>query len=180
MQARKIRLRHGVLGFCVWVKLSESWRARRMKAFKYRSHKVLQVALNAWKNKLYPLGLRRQWGTGIRPYLSSSPEEAAKEQIELSNHQAKELAPGSREIRCLETTEAATADDWKSSAGCDSLVLLRLPMVGQRMRRVLYVWRKRVQKEKRVRYIREALPRKVSLVSTALSRIVENIKLYLD
>lgn len=50
-----------------------------------------------------------------------------------------------------------------SSLKHDSLVLLRLPMIGQRMRRVLHAWRKLAKKEKRLNYIRDMLPHKVSV-----------------
>ncbi|CAM9354240.1 unnamed protein product, partial [Scytosiphon promiscuus] len=160
-QARKTRLRHGLLGLLAWVELFKSRRARCLKALKYRSHKDMQVAVNAWKNKIYPLGLRRQWGSGITPYACARQGNAATKVGEAPHHHAKDVSPRVRGIRCLQTTEAATAQDWKTSEGCNSLVLLRLPMVGQRLRQVLYVWRKRAQKEKQFRYIRETLPQKV-------------------
>lgn len=114
---------------------------------------IVRAKFNAWKNMWYPLGLPVQWGPRIRPYTYSDNREA-KSSARIPQEHWKKLALRSRESRCLETTEAARAQDWESSSGCASLVSLRLPLIGQRVRRVLYVWRKRAKTKARVRLIR--------------------------
>lgn len=85
---------------------------------------------------------------------------------------------GSGEVECLGLTEATANKEQdgrgplkdsnneqsgRSSLKQDSLVLLRLPMVGKRMRRVLHAWRKLAKKGKRLKYIRDMLPQKVTM-----------------
>ncbi|CAM9425080.1 unnamed protein product [Ectocarpus sp. 12 AP-2014] len=163
-QVRVFRLRSGLLGLRSWVKSSETRRQRRLQAKTHRNHRVVETMFSTWRNRVHPLGLRAHWG-GIRPctYIEGATKSKATQQNE-------DLAVGSREMQCLRTTEAATARDWESVAGCSSLLLLRLPMIGQRVRRVLYVWRKRARKEIRFRYIRDTLPKRKVLRPPRISQ----------
>ncbi|CAM9551851.1 unnamed protein product, partial [Ectocarpus fasciculatus] len=155
-QVTVFRLRSGLLGLRSWVTSSQTWRERLREANTHRNHRLVEAMFNTWRNRVYPLGLRAHWD-GLRPCTHSYTEGATKSN---ETQQTEELAEGSREVQCLRTTEAATARDWESVAGCSSLLLLRLPMIGQRVRRVLYVWRKRAKKEIRFRYIQDTLPKR--------------------
>ncbi|CAM9894495.1 unnamed protein product [Pylaiella littoralis] len=152
-QARAFLLRCGLQGLRRRVRVSEFRRDRRLRTSGHRNHMIVRAKFNAWKNMWYPLGLPVQWGPRIRPYTNSDNREA-KSSARIPQEHWKKLALRSRESRCLETTEAARAQDWESSSGCASLVSLRLPLIGQRVRRVLYVWRKRAKTKARVRLIR--------------------------
>lgn len=126
-----------------------------MKALHHRNHVVVQAMFNAWKNKVYPLGLRVQWSPRTHPCTHAFDAGGMK------GAGTHHLALRSQGMGCLETTEAAKAQDSRSSSGYARLSWLRLPMTRRRLQRVLFVWRKHTKKEKRFRHIRGTLPRKV-------------------
>lgn len=69
---------------------------------------------------------------------------------------------------CLGVKEAARLHALGSSSGFRSLDLLRLPMIGWLMRRMLYAWRTQTEKEMRFRYIKDILPNNVSVLLGAV------------
>lgn len=142
--------------------MSEFRRERQLRASSHRNYMLVRAKFNAWRNILYPLGVPGQWGPKIRPY-TYSDSRGTKKSTGTQHDHSKKLTLRSRGLKCLETTEAARAQDWESSSRRASLVLLRLPLIGQRVRRVLYVWRKRAKADRRFRFIRNTLPNKVSL-----------------
>lgn len=103
-------------------------------------------------------------------------DEGIRLRLPLTTNKANSAA-SSGEVKCLGLTEATTNNEQDEGSSLknanseqdkiiplkhDSLVLLRLPMVGQRMRRLLHAWRKLAKKGKRLNYIRDMLPQKVS------------------
>lgn len=157
-QARALRLRSGLRSLRLWAKSSAHWRDCRSKELRYANRMTKKAAIQAWKNTVYPLGLRVQRG----PSIGSRDGEATRNaRVHVATN--KEGTKPWRAKECLKVTTAATAQDWTTLLGCSSLVLLRLPMIGKHMRRVLYVWRKLTKKGKRVEYIRSILPQKVGL-----------------
>lgn len=147
------------MGLRSWVKFSDNQRNFRLKASIHADRRILRTATTAWKNTVYPLGLQVEWDPSIRV---GQKESTGHDEVEPSPNTETNLR--SQERKCFEQTRAATAQDWSTSSKNSSLVLLRLPLVGKRMRRVLYVWWKITKKEKRLRYIRDMLPQKVSFV----------------
>lgn len=123
-----------------------------MKASSQRKHMVLHAKFKAWKDISYPLGLRTQCGHRMYPY-----EVAGGATKGTGIHHEQETS-------CLEMSEVPRLHTLESSSGCCSLDLLRLPMIGWRMRRVLCAWRKETEKEIRFRYIKGLLPQKVRLL----------------
>jgi len=150
-QARAFLLRSGMLGLRLWVKVSESRRERHLRALSHRTHTVLHAQFKAWKNISYPLGLRTQRRNTIYPLESTG---GATKGTGRHHEQGTSF---------LEMTEAARLRALENSSGYCSLDLLRLPMIGWRMRRVLYAWRKLTEKETRFRYIKDILPQTVRL-----------------
>ena len=98
---------------------------------------------------------------GNAPNASRDQEAALAEGVNGNGVIAGET--GSLEPKAKTTTEQD--GNGSNLVQHDSLVLLRLPMVGQRMRRVLQAWRKLAKKGKRLNYIRDMLPKKVSVLS---------------
>lgn len=155
LQARAFLLRSGLLRLRLWIRLAECRRDRRLKASNHRNHVVVKAKFNAWKNKLYPLGLRVQWSPKAYPHTNAYNARGPKD---AGTHT---LALRLQGMERLEQTEAERAQDLKSSSGYASLALLRLPMIRRRLRRMLFVWRRKTEKEMRFRYIRGTLPQKV-------------------
>lgn len=145
-------LRSGLLGLRLWVRRSACRRDSCLKALIHRNHVVVQAKSSAWKNKLYPLGLRVQWSPRTPPCTNACDAGGTKDAL---THQ---FALRSQKMVCLETTEAARAQASRGSSGYTKLALLRLSMIRRRVRRMLLLWRKQTDKEMRVRYIRRTLP----------------------
>lgn len=141
----------------MWARSSQHRRNCRLKASKHSDLRIRRVVFMAWKNTVYPWGLRRQWGPRVRAAHGGGAKVAEAAQPSSTGG----IPSLSREMECLDLTSATAAKDWTTSSGLSAIVLLRLPMVGKRMRRILYVWRKLTKRGKRLRYIRDMLPRKV-------------------
>lgn len=148
-------LRSGLLHLRLRVRLSGCRRDCRLKASNHRNRVVVQANFNTWEYKLHPLE-RVQW----RP-TTHHPRTNAHDEGGTQGAGTHQLALRSQGMGCLATTEADRAEDLGSSSGYASLALLRLPMIRRRLRRMLFVWRKQTEKEKRFRYIRRTLPQKV-------------------
>lgn len=152
-QVRALRLRSGLRCLSSGVKSLHHWRDYHLRASDYRIRKMKQTIFGVWKNAVYPLGLRVQW----KPSKGASPVRTMDDRgLRKRANDGRLSQRTARGEEGLEPTKEATG-------GSDSLVLLRLPMVGKRMRRVLYEWRKLSIKAKRLRYIRDMLPQKVKL-----------------
>ncbi|CAM9510845.1 unnamed protein product, partial [Laminaria digitata] len=163
-QARSFCVRSGLRGLRSWAKLSQYLRERRLLALNHSNRRVTESIFRAWKNAVFPLGLRAQWGPRASVHRDGEPAQDEGARLRLSNTSKAKNAV--TEVECLGLTEATANnqhDGRSPSLKHDSLVLLRLPMIGQRMRRVLHAWRKLAKKGKRLNYIRDMLPHKVSV-----------------
>lgn len=126
----------------------------RMQVRAFRLRNIKQATLGAWKNAVYPLGLRVQWNPSGPVSAGRTIEDRETRKAENEGRPRQETTP---EDGGLELSKEAT--------GCSSSsVLLRLPMVEKRIRRLLYAWRKLAIKGKRLRYIRDMLPQKVRVI----------------
>lgn len=159
------------------MKLSQHLRRRRLLVLNHSNHRVTQSIFRAWKSAVFPLGVRVQWAPKVCAHRDGGAAQDEGIRLRLPNTSKAENATSSGQVECLGLAEAATTSeqdgrssfkranseqDRRISLKHDYLVLLRLPMVGQRMRRVLHAWRKLAKKGKRLNYIRDMLPQKVS------------------
>ena len=178
LQAQLFRVRSGLRALRSWAKLSPYLRHRRLLVLNHSTRRVTQSIFSAWKSAVFPLGLRGQWAPRVRARRDGKPAQDEGIRLRLPKTSKTINAASSGEVEYLGLIEATPKSDQggrsplkdatneqadKISLNHDSLVLLRLPMVGKRMRRVLHAWRKLAKKGKRLNYIRDMLPQKVSV-----------------
>lgn len=175
-QARAFRLRRALLGLHSWAKLSLYWRTMSMKASVQAKCAMLQACFKGWKATIFPSGMGSKRGPtacgnrGIHGMKGPEAQSLA--------HGDEKLGGSTQETQHLGMIEATSTQSCGSPFRASSLDMLRLPMVGRRMRRILCGWRKVVKKGKRHRYIRDMLPQKVGLFPLLFIMSRRNLKTY--
>lgn len=111
--------------------------------------------LTAWESAVYPVGRRY-------PFRNSNHENGDK----CAETREQQVAIGSGTERTLGFCEVAvTVEEGISfQRPTNSLLLLRLPMVRNLVRRVLHSWKRLTAKGKRARYVQRMLPQKVRVI----------------